>query len=96
MPTGPAGRTLASTIVEHSPSPAEAPPNAPDEFDPQVINREIQAQYHKARNKFIQQQGGFQPTEEDIASPIVEERGDGRTRKVSRFMAAKLRGEGGV
>lgn len=94
MPTGPAGRTLASTIVEHSPSSAEAPPNAPDEFDPQVINREIQAQYHKARNKFIQQQGGFQPTEEDIASPIVEERGDGRTKKVSRFMAAKLREEG--
>ena len=93
LPTGPAGRTLASTIVEHSPS-ADAPPNAPDEFDPQVINREIQAQYHKARNKFIQQQGGFQPTEEDIASPIVEERGDGRTKKVSRFMAAKLRGEG--
>jgi unconventional prefoldin RPB5 interactor 1 len=95
MPTGPAGRTLASTIVEHSAS-GDAPPNAPDEFDPQLIHRELQAQYHKARNKFIQQQGGFKPTEEDVASPIVEERGDGRTRKVSRFMAAKLRGEGGV
>ncbi|KAF2998652.1 hypothetical protein E8E13_007868 [Curvularia kusanoi] len=92
-PTGPAGRTLSDTIVENSASSAPAPP---DEFDPAIINREIQAQYHKARNRFIQQQGGFKPTDEDIASPIVEDRGDGsgRTKKVSRFMAAKLRGEG--
>ena len=91
VPTGPAGRTIANTVVEHVPSSAE--PAAPDEFDPAVLNREIQAQYHKARNKFIQQQGGFKPTEEDVASPIVEER-NGKTKKVSRFMAAKLRAEG--
>ena len=91
MPTGPAGRTLANTIVEKDMSSAE--PAAPDEFDPAVLNREIQAEYHKARNKFIQQQGGFKPTEEDEASPIVEER-NGKTKKVSRFMAAKLKAEG--
>lgn len=91
VPTGPAGRTLANTIVEHDPYLSE--PAAPDEFDPAVLNREIQAEYHKARNKFIQQQGGFKPTEEDEASPIVEER-NGKTKKVSRFMAAKLRAEG--
>ncbi|KAF9697561.1 hypothetical protein EKO04_004241 [Ascochyta lentis] len=91
MPTGPAGRTLASTVVEHVPSTSA--PSAPDEFDAAVLNREIQAEYHKARNKFIQQQGGFKPSEEDQASPIVEER-NGQTKKVSRFMAAKLRAEG--
>ncbi|KAH6629297.1 Prefoldin subunit-domain-containing protein [Boeremia exigua] len=91
VPSGPAGRTLANTVIEHVPSPSE--PTAPDEFDPAVLNREIQAEYHKARNKFIQQQGGFQPTPEDVASPIVEER-NGTTKKVSRFMAAKLRAEG--
>lgn len=91
VPSGPSGRTLANTIVEHVPSSSE--PAAPDEFDPAVVNREIQAEYHKARNKFIQQQGGFKPTEEDKASPIVEER-NGQTKKVSRFMAAKLRAEG--
>jgi unconventional prefoldin RPB5 interactor 1 len=91
VPSGPAGRTLANTVVEHVPSSSE--PAAPDEFDPAVLNREIQAEYHKARNKFIQQQGGFKPTEEDEASPIVEER-NGQTKKVSRFMAAKLRAEG--
>ena len=91
VPTGPAGRTLANTVVEHVPLSSE--PAAPDEFDPAVLNREIQAEYHKARNKFIQQQGGFKPTQEDEASPIVEER-NGKTKKVSRFMAAKLRAEG--
>lgn len=91
VPTGPTGRTLANSIVERDPTLSE--PSAPDEFDPAVLNREIQAEYHKARNKFIQQQGGFKPTQEDEASPIVEDR-NGKTKKVSRFMAAKLRAEG--
>jgi unconventional prefoldin RPB5 interactor 1 len=91
VPTGPAGRTLASTITEHTPLPSE--PQAPDEFDPIILKREIQAEYHKAHNKFIQRQGGFKPTEEDEESPIVEER-DGKTKKVSRFMAARLKAEG--
>ncbi|KAF3037397.1 hypothetical protein E8E11_002789 [Didymella keratinophila] len=91
-PTGPAGRTLANTIVERAPT-SNTQVSEPDEFDPVVLNREIAAEYHKARNKFIQQQGGFKPTDEDERSPIVEERG-GKTKKVSRFMAAKLRAEG--
>lgn len=90
-PTGPAGRTLANTIVERDFT--STPASEPDEFDPQVLNREIAVEYHKARNKFIQQQGGFKPTDEDERSPIVEER-NGKERKVSRFMAAKLRAEG--
>ncbi|KAF1936397.1 hypothetical protein EJ02DRAFT_459576 [Clathrospora elynae] len=91
VPTGPADRTLASTITEHTPLPSE--PQAPDEFDPIILNREIQTEYNKARNRFIQQQGGFKATEEDEESPIVEER-DGRTKKVSRFMAARLKADG--
>jgi unconventional prefoldin RPB5 interactor 1 len=91
VPSGPAGRTLANTITEHAPLPSE--PQAPDEFDAVLLNREIQAEYHKARNRFIQRQGGFKATEEDEESPIVEER-DGKTKKVSRFMAARLKAEG--
>ncbi|USP79497.1 hypothetical protein yc1106_06771 [Curvularia clavata] len=91
VPTGPAGRTLATTITEHVPSPSE--PQAPDEFDPVILNREIQAEYHKARNRFIQRQGGFKATEEDEENPIMEER-DGKPKKVSRFMAARLKAEG--
>jgi unconventional prefoldin RPB5 interactor 1 len=91
VPSGPSGRTLAKTITEHDASSAE--PNAPDEFDPAVINREIQAEYNKARNRYIQQNDGFKPTQEDIESPMVEDK-DGKTKKVSRFMAARLKGSG--
>ncbi|KAH8722926.1 Prefoldin subunit-domain-containing protein [Phaeosphaeriaceae sp. PMI808] len=91
MPTGPRGRTLANTVMEHGPSAAE--PNAPDEFDAILLHREIQAEYHKARNRFIQQQGGFKPTEEDEEGAIMKER-DGKTKKVSRFMAARLKANG--
>jgi unconventional prefoldin RPB5 interactor 1 len=91
VPTGPAGRTLATTITEHSPLPSE--PQTPDEFDPTVLNREIQAEYHKARNRFIQRQGGFKATEEDEENPLLEER-NGKPKKVSRFMAAKLKADG--
>lgn len=91
IPTGPAGRTLASTITEHLPGPAE--PRAPEEFDRVLIQREVQTEYHKMRNRFIQQQGGFKATEEDEERPIVKER-DGKTKKVSRFMTARLKAEG--
>lgn len=91
VPTGPTGRTLANTITEHVPVSTE--PQAPNEYDPVVLQREIQAEYHKARNRFIQQQGGFAPTEEDDEAPLMEER-NGKTKKVSRFMAARLKADG--
>lgn len=91
VPKGPGGRTLANTITEHASGTAE--PRAPDEFDALTLQREVHEEYHKARNKFIQQQGGFKPSEEDEERPIVEER-DGKTKKVSRFMAARLKAEG--
>lgn len=91
VPTGPSGSILANTISEHTPHPSE--PQAPDEFDPVIHNREITAEYHKLRNKMIQKQGGFKATEEDEDDPLVEER-DGKTKRVSRFKAAKLKAEG--
>lgn len=91
VPSGPAGRTLAESVVERTASTLQ--PNAPDEFDPVMIGREIQADYHRARNKFIQQQGGFKPSQEDMERPLVEEKG-GKTKKVSRFMAARLKADG--
>jgi unconventional prefoldin RPB5 interactor 1 len=91
VPTGPRDRVLANTVNEHSQPVVE--PQAPDEFDATTMHREIQAEYHKARNRFIGQQGGYKPTEEDMDSPIVEEK-DGKTKKVSRFMAARLKETG--
>lgn len=89
VPTGPSGRTLASTITEHQPIPSV--PQAPNQFDPVVLQREIQADYHRARNHFIQQQGGFSPEDDEMA--VVEEQ-DGKSKKVSRFMAARLKADG--
>ncbi|KAF1964763.1 hypothetical protein BU23DRAFT_561646 [Bimuria novae-zelandiae CBS 107.79] len=91
VPTGPTGRVLATSVAEHSPHPSE--PHAPDEFDPVIHNRQVTAEYHKLRNKMISQQGGFKPTEEDEDDPLMEER-NGKTKKVSRFKAAKLKAEG--
>jgi unconventional prefoldin RPB5 interactor 1 len=90
-PTGPAGRTLADKIVEQTTAATE--PSAPDDFDPVEHQREIQVAYHKARNKFMQQQGNFKPSDEDDDRPIMEER-NGKTKRVSRFMAGKLKAEG--
>ncbi|KAJ4298997.1 hypothetical protein N0V90_004241 [Kalmusia sp. IMI 367209] len=91
VPTGPSGRVLATKVSEHIAYTSE--PQAPDEFDPVMHDREIQAEYHKLRNKMVQQQGGFKSTEEDDEDAFVEER-NGKTKKVSRFKAAKLKAEG--
>lgn len=91
VPTGPKGSVLSSIIAEHTAHPSE--PQVPDELDPVIHNREITAEYHKLRNKMIQQQGGFKSNEEDDLDALVEER-NGKTRKVSRFKAAKLKAEG--
>ncbi|KAH7119616.1 Prefoldin subunit-domain-containing protein [Dendryphion nanum] len=88
IPQGPKGRTLADTVTEHGSQSSN--PQPPDEFDPVMINREIQVEYHKMRNKMIQQQGGFSPSAEEVESPILEE-DIGKTKKVSRFKAAKLK-----
>ncbi|CAI6332234.1 unnamed protein product [Periconia digitata] len=91
IPAGPTGRTLSNTVIEHTPDTFAH--RAPDEFDPNVLNREITTEYHKMRNKMIQQQGGFKETEEEANNPLMEER-DGKPKKVSRFMAARLKAEG--
>lgn len=91
VPQGPKGQTLASAIIEHDPVATE--PHVPDEFDPVVINREIQTEYHKMRNKLIQKQGGFKPSQEEEDYPLMEEK-NGKPKKVSRFRAARLQAEG--
>ncbi|KAF2472347.1 uncharacterized protein BDR25DRAFT_302584 [Lindgomyces ingoldianus] len=88
---GPPGRPLSSTIIEHAPN--QTPSQPPDDLDPVLLSREIQTEYHKMRNKVLQQQDGFALSEEDKHDPLMEER-DGKVRKVSRFRAARLRQEG--
>ncbi|KAF2679737.1 hypothetical protein K458DRAFT_422047 [Lentithecium fluviatile CBS 122367] len=90
-PTGPAGRVLAPTVAEHTAKPSDA--QAPNEFDPVLLNREISQEYHRMRNKMISQQGGFKADSDEDEDPIVEEK-DGKVKKVSRFRAARLKADG--
>ncbi|KAF2745315.1 hypothetical protein M011DRAFT_469692 [Sporormia fimetaria CBS 119925] len=90
VPSGPKGRPIADTVVEHVNS---SEPHIPDEFDPVLVNREVQVQYHKMRNKMIQEQGGFKPTQEEEDYPLMEEK-NGKPKKVSRFRAARLKADG--
>jgi len=90
FPSGLPGRTLTTEIIE---KPFQSfIPQPPNEFDPTIVNRQIQVEYHKMRNTMINHQGGFMPTEAEKEDPLMEER-NGKVRKVSRFMAAQLRPE---
>ncbi|KAJ9640453.1 hypothetical protein H2201_002496 [Coniosporium apollinis] len=89
-PEGPAGRTLSSAVVERSAAESEAEPPDPDGLDPALLQQEVATEYHKMRNRMIQRQGGFMPSEEEAEQePLMEER-DGKVKKVSRFKAARL------
>ncbi|KUI70613.1 hypothetical protein VM1G_05778 [Cytospora mali] len=84
-PTGPEGKTLASTIVERD-TPVEA--KEPDQFDATLLHQEAAVEYHRMRNRMILKQGGFVQEEESaIEYPEeVEESG----KRMSRFKAARL------
>ncbi|KAI7462534.1 hypothetical protein KC351_g16300 [Hortaea werneckii] len=97
-PTGPAGRTLAETLIER---PAASSSNnltkgkAPSADDPDPIaeRRQLAADYYRRRNELIRQQGGFKGNreEDEALGELMEERPDGRVRKVSRFKAARIK-----
>jgi unconventional prefoldin RPB5 interactor 1 len=87
VPTGPAGKTLASTIVERE-VPVDMFPAEPDELDPNLMHQEVATEYHKARNRMIHRQGGFLQEEESEIVPFSEE--EGGPKKMSRFKAARL------
>jgi unconventional prefoldin RPB5 interactor 1 len=87
VPTGPDGKTLATTVVER-----DIPPNTtiaePDELNPQLLHQEVATEYHKTRNRMIYKQGGFVKEEEGEIVPFTEE--EGGPKKMSRFKAARL------
>ncbi|RYP80455.1 hypothetical protein DL769_002482 [Monosporascus sp. CRB-8-3] len=84
-PSGPEGRTLAASVLEHEPS-MEA--REPDEFDASLLQQQVAEEYHKMRNKFVYKQGGFLKEDERPVRPLDEE--EGGPRRVSRFKAARL------
>lgn len=89
-PEGPPGKTLASSVVERPVIEDRVSPPDDTGLDPVVFSQEVAAEYHRIRNRLIQKQGGFMPSEAETEEPLVEEI-NGRTKKVSRFKAARLK-----
>ena len=87
----PPAAPLSSVIVEREVK--EKPTPEPEELSTEMLIREAQAEYYDIRNRAIQRQGGFLPDEEEEENPLMEEH-DGTVRKVSRFMAARLKAAG--
>jgi unconventional prefoldin RPB5 interactor 1 len=83
------GVILSNQVVERTNTHTIEPPD-PDDVDTALLQQQLAMQYNRVRNRMIQKQGGFAPTEEDEVAPLYEEK-DGQIKKVSRFKAARLR-----
>ncbi|KAL7620782.1 hypothetical protein AAE478_009780 [Parahypoxylon ruwenzoriense] len=84
-PSGPEGQTLATSVLEHEPS---LEVKEPDEFDANMLHKQVTEEYHKMRNKFIYRQGGFMKEDENPIQPLDEEVTG--PKQMSRFKAARL------
>jgi len=76
------------SVIEREVSES-TPVQPPDELDPSTHRAEVAIEYHRLRNKMIQQQqGGFVESEGEMAKVPLDNNGE--TRKVSRFKAARM------
>ncbi|KAK5109999.1 hypothetical protein LTR62_006366 [Meristemomyces frigidus] len=93
-PFGPPGRTLSEILVERPPT--SNPNTAPSLEDNDALSdrRALAAEYYRRRNEIVRQQGGFKTEvaedEDEEMGELYEER-DGKVRRVSRFMAGRIR-----
>jgi unconventional prefoldin RPB5 interactor 1 len=91
-PTPPTDAIMSTNLKERM--PARPTTSAPSLDDPGAVaqRRELAAEYYRRRNDMIKQQGGFKSTdeEEEELGGLMEEK-DGKVKKVSRFMAARLK-----
>ncbi|CAK7567946.1 MAG: hypothetical protein SEPTF4163_005924 [Sporothrix epigloea] len=83
-PEGPTGKTHAEVVVERQPV---TEPREPHDLDAGILMQEAATQYHRTRNRMIQQQGGFLKASETAVVPISQEDGG---RRISKFKAARL------
>ncbi|KAM7191787.1 Prefoldin subunit domain containing protein [Naviculisporaceae sp. PSN 640] len=82
----PKDKVMADEIIERKPTTA---PRAPgDVEDDQILYQAAAVEYHKMRNKMIQQQGGFVKQPEREIIPLDED--EGGPPRMSRFKAARL------
>ncbi|KJR81146.1 uncharacterized protein SPSK_05044 [Sporothrix schenckii 1099-18] len=83
-PDGPEGRTHVDEVIERT---AVTQPREPHELDASILMQEAATEYHKTRNRLIQQQGGFLQASESAVVPVGLDDGGPR---ISKFKAAKL------
>ncbi|CAK7206014.1 hypothetical protein SEUCBS139899_008797 [Sporothrix eucalyptigena] len=83
-PEGPEGKTHSEEVVERQ---AVTEPKEPHELDAGILMQEAATEYHRTRNRMIQQQGGFLQASESAVVPIGQEDGGPR---ISKFKAARL------
>lgn len=95
-PQGPPGTIIAPSVIERAPGSASVVPPSADDLEPEILKSEIEVAYHKARNRMIQQQGGFSGNDEEgvVDGEWIEQDENGNEKKVSRFRAARLRANG--
>jgi unconventional prefoldin RPB5 interactor 1 len=95
VPTGPENATLATQVVERE-IVEGGRVTEPDELDPGLLHQEVSTEFHRLRNRMIQREGGFKKKEQEVDDEgtileYADEYDDeGRPKKVSRFMAARL------
>ena len=91
--------TLSPAVVEHAPPSIidhSIIPNEPDEFNTPEHKKEIAVAYAKARDKLLKRglplSKDVEEAEDGEEEPeLIEDTGDGKVKKVSRFRAARLR-----
>ncbi|EGX92736.1 hypothetical protein CCM_04109 [Cordyceps militaris CM01] len=86
VPTGPAGKTIADTLVSKD---SVARPADPSELDDNMVHMAVAEEHHRLRSRFIRRDGGgFSNEEEGPIEPLDDTDGGGEF--MSRFKAARL------
>ncbi|KAL9629159.1 MAG: hypothetical protein Q9164_006997 [Protoblastenia rupestris] len=79
----------AGKIVERAYDPT-VKASEPDDLDPALLNQEVNAEYHRLRNRMIYRGGGFSKREDERAEVPIDDQEETGGKKMSRFRAARL------
>jgi unconventional prefoldin RPB5 interactor 1 len=92
-PTSPPGKILADNLIERPATTKSTAAPSEDDLDPVAERRQLAAEYYRRRNEMVRQQGGFKVNrdEDEEMGELMEERPDGKLKKVSRFKAARIK-----
>jgi unconventional prefoldin RPB5 interactor 1 len=91
----PGDTPLRTTLLERPTVGKGAAAPSLEEPDAITARRELAEAYYSRRNDMVRQQGGFKvdPDDDEVHGELMEETSDGKLKKVSRFKAARLKGQ---